>query len=117
MAAKKFFVLTLSRDGMRKYLAHEPEPRDQIVRPGAGFAERCEGNGADDAATDAKRDAQMRMHSRPPEIFGLADRFRRKISTGACNSKHLAGAEFGNKPGKLCRKGTRWRRLDTLDGG
>ncbi len=115
--AEKFFVLTLSRDGMGEYFAHERQPCNQIVRPGASSAKSCESNGADNAPTNAKWDAKMRMHSRPSEIFRLADRFRRQIFDRALHSEHFASPESSNKPGKLCRKGTRWCRLDSLDGG
>jgi hypothetical protein len=58
----------------------------------------------------------MRMETCPLEILGLADRFWGKIIGRVLYREDLAGAKFGNKPGKMRRKGTRWRRLDPFDG-
>jgi hypothetical protein len=103
---EQLFLLALSRDGMSEYFTHERQPCNQIVRPGAGIAKGCESNGADDAPADAKRDAQMRMHSRPSEIFRLANRFGWKIIGRVLYREHLAGTKSGNEPVKLRRKGT-----------
>src|ERR1700676_4071733 len=101
---------------MRKYLAYQPDPRDQVFRPGTGFSEGCERDSSDDAATDTKRDAQMRMESCPLAIFGLADRFRRKIYIGVLHDQCPAGAKLGNEPSKPRRERPERRGLDTLDG-
>jgi hypothetical protein len=58
----------------------------------------------------------MRMEPRPFEIFRLADRFWRKIIGRVLYREDLASAKFGNKPGKMRRKGPRRRRLDPFDG-
>ena len=91
---------------MGEYFTHERQPCNQIVRPRAGIAKGCESNSADNASADAKRDAQMRMHSRPSEIFRLANRFGRKIIGRVLYREHFAGAKSGNEPVKLRGKGT-----------
>src|SRR3954468_11957093 len=68
---QEFFLLPLSRNGMRKYLTHQFDPGDQIVRPGAGLIERSESDRADNPAANAKRDAEMRIEAGFAKVFGF----------------------------------------------
>ena len=102
---------------MCEHAAHQHEPCDQVVGPAAGLAEGRESDSSNNGAADAERDAQMRMHSGVPEIFGLAERFRRKILGRVLHRKNLAGAEFGDKPGKLRWERAQRRRIDAVYGG
>src|SRR4051812_28795312 len=114
---EKLFVLTLTRDSMSEYFTYQRQSCNQIVWPGAGTAKGRESNRADDSPADAKRDAQMRMHSRPSEIFRLANRFGGKIINWVLYREHFAGAKSGDEPVKLRRKGTQRGRIDPLDSG
>src|SRR5258708_7599542 len=88
---------------MSKHFAHERQPRNQIVRPCACFTESRESDRTDNAPTNAKRNAQMRMEPRPFEIFRLADRFWRQVIDRVLHREDLASAKFSNKPGEVAR--------------
>src|SRR5260370_27146035 len=101
---------------MREPLAHQHDPRDQIIRPVAGFSKGRERNRADNPAANPKRDAQMRTEARPLAIFGLANSLRRKIISGILDDKRFSGAKFGDEPVKLRRKWTERRSVHPIHG-
>src|SRR5258705_13195001 len=95
---------------MSKHFAHERQPRNQIVRPCACFTESRESDRTDNAPTNAKLNAQMRMEPRPFEIFRLSDRFWRQVIYMVLHREDLACAKFINKSGLVLREVT-LRRL------
>jgi len=117
IAFSSFSCSRFRATAMGEYFTTSVNRANQIVRPWAGIAEGRESNSADDAPADAKRDAQMRMHSGPSEIFRLANRFGRKIIGRVLYREHFAGAKSGNEPVKLRRKADLAGRVDPFDSG
>ena len=93
---QQLFLLAFSRDSMRKHLAYELEPRHEVIRVDAGLMQRRKGDHADNAAANAKRDAQMPAQAGPLAIFSLGGRLRREIAWKPLND--LASAQLGKKP-------------------